>query len=241
MPGPPWNSFAGAVRMKSFFSSEKINSIVSLIMTLGILYIFNSSLFILPLLLITWYFSLRPFGLEDFSVFVIASVFFLIQNYGVLAKGGFEFSKKEILLMPAYEPFMWGFYFLFFKRMWPECSRGGKLSKGFIGLVVTSAIFSIFSQNSELLTVATVFSTIFLFVLFHQACDFVLAVTSLALGLVIEVFGVRTGLWSYPAPDIGGLPWWFITMWLSVGLLGRNFLFPLSEFLADKFSFRAKG
>jgi uncharacterized membrane protein YoaT (DUF817 family) len=60
------------------------------------------------------------------------------------------------------------------------------------------------------------------------------ALFALALGFVVELFGVSTGLWSYPAPDFLGIPFWFATMWLSVGLLGYRFLFPAATWLAAK-------
>ena len=95
-------------------------------------------------------------------------------------------------------------------------------------------MFSLFSGNSLLLFAATSCSTGLLFVMFHERDDLAYGMTALVLGLIIESFGVLTGMWWYPQPDILGIPYWFATMWISVGVLGRRFLIPASEWLAQK-------
>ena len=55
-----------------------------------------------------------------------------------------------------------------------------------------------------------------------------------AVDVETEIFGVSEGLWSYPAPDFLGIPFWSATMWISVGLLGRRFLIPATEWLAER-------
>ena len=95
-------------------------------------------------------------------------------------------------------------------------------------------MFALFSSDSRTLLVATACSTAFLFMMFHTQGDVQFAVYALVLGFVIELFGVFTGLWWYPAPDILGIPYWFATMWLSVGLLGRRFAVPAAEWLGAR-------
>src|SRR5204863_8970582 len=141
---------------------------------------------------------------------------------------------KDILLVPYYEPALWGFYFLSMKRF-VAAERKESLSvswKAVAGLVLTSVAFSLFS-DSRLLFFATVGSTALLLVLFHERRDLFYALYALALGFIVEIFGVSEGLWSYPAPDFLGMPFWSATMWISVGLLGRRFLIPATEWLAE--------
>ncbi|MDY7036269.1 MAG: hypothetical protein SV375_08940, partial [Thermodesulfobacteriota bacterium] len=73
-----------------------------------------------------------------------------------------------------------------------------------------------------------------LLLMFHKRYDLYYAVYALVLGMVIELFGVFSGLWHYPNPDILGIPFWFANMWMSVGLLGRRFLIPFTEWMAEK-------
>ena len=73
------------------------------------------------ILLIFWWLLFRPWELEEILLFFMAAAFFLFQNYFSLSAGIFEFKVKDVLLMPLYEPFLWGFYFM--KR---ESYRGTK-------------------------------------------------------------------------------------------------------------------
>src|SRR5206468_12814641 len=90
--------------------SQKLRSVASLIVTLGIIYVVDSPAVVAVILLPFWFFIFFPWCKAEVLMFVIASAFFLEQNYIVLTTGGFTFKYKNILLMPYYEPFMWGFY-----------------------------------------------------------------------------------------------------------------------------------
>lgn len=217
--------------------AQKNKSVLSLIITLIVLYLIHYS-YLLPFLLLPfWYFIFRPFKRSEIIMFVIASLFIIGQNYSVLKSGGFTFAQQDFFLMPYYEPFMWGFYYLNMKRFISEDSDIEKpvlRFKAFLGLAATGICFSFFSQSSDLLLISTIVSTCFLLILFHKAYDIYYGVYALCLGFIIELFGISTGLWSYPDPDFLGMPFWFATMWISVGILGRRLLIPLSEWVDTK-------
>lgn len=221
--------------IRGIFQNQKIKFIIGAIVTLGVIHLVNTSLIILLILLPFWFFLFRPWNTEEIIIFFIASVFFLWQNYAVLKTGGFSFKYKDILLMPYYEPFLWGFYYLTIKRFIGEPPDSHKLhGKAFFGSILTGLCFSLFSKNSTILFISTLISTSILFMMFHERYDFYYALCALILGFIIEVFGVSTGLWSYPEPDFLGIPYWFATMWGSVGLLGRRFLIPFAEWIGGK-------
>jgi len=220
--------------MMNAFSADRdrhgIMYLMGIIGTIGVLFFFENSLIILAVLLLFWLILFFPLTRSEVFIFLFASLFFLGQNYAVLATGGFSFKHQDILLMPYYEPFLWGFYYLTMKRFIAEPPPRVLLEKkAFLGLVATGISFSLFSKDSDALLISSVVSTCLLLLLFHERYDFLYAAVALALGLVIEIFGVSTGLWSYPDPDFLGVPFWFSTMWMSVGLLGRRFLIPLAE------------
>lgn len=182
---------------------------------------------------VLWAIVLIPISAADVALFAIAAVFFLVQNYICLKAGLFAFRDKDILLMPYYEPFLWGFYFLTMKRFVSDAEPPRRIDwKVIVGVAVTSVVFSAFGDDSRRLLVATSGSTLLLLALFHTTADLGFAVYSLALGFVIELFGVSTGLWNYPAPDFLGMPFWFATMWISVGLLVRRFAMPAASWIA---------
>jgi hypothetical protein len=208
-------------------------AVAALVVTLALIHFVPHRLFVLGPLLLSWGIIFHPVSRRDWAAFGIAGTFFLMQNYLALRSGIFEFRYKDILLMPYYEPFLWGFYFLFLTRVLGEGETLRIDWKSIAGVVVTSIAFSL-SVDSRTLLVATACSTAFLLALFHSKKDIQYAITALALGLVIELFGVSTGLWWYPEPDFLGIPFWFATMWMSVGLLGRRFLIPAATWLSER-------
>lgn len=223
--------------IRFILQTQKFKSIMGVLITLSVIHFIENPLVILMALLPLWYFFFRPWNRENCIIFIVALLFFLGQNYAVLKTGGFSFKHKDILLMPYYEPFMWGFYYLTIKRFVGEPPRVHKLEgKAFFGLLLTSASFSLFPGYSQMLLLSSLISTSVLFLMFHEKHDLLYALFALVLGFVVEIFGVSTGLWSYPAPDFMGIPYWFATMWVSAGLLGRRFLIPLAEWLSNKFN-----
>ena len=74
------------------------------------------------------------------------------------------------------------------------------------GLAATSLAFSLFAGDPRALFLATAISTAFLLVMFHAERDLQYASGALALGLVVELFGVSTGLWSYSHPGFSRHP-----------------------------------
>ncbi len=217
-------------------SYQKLRAVLALAATIAGLLFVPDRLVLLALLLACWWIVFRPVTAAELMMFGVAAVFFLFQNYVTLRAGLFEFKFKDILLMPYYEPLLWGFYFLGMKRFisGQASPRLSVVRKAIAAVVITSAAFSLFSFDSRALFLATACSTIVLFVLFHEKLDVYYALCGLGLGFIIELFGVSTGLWWYPAPDFLGIPYWFATMWISVGLLGRRFLIPVSEWLAER-------
>jgi hypothetical protein len=190
------------------------------------------------LLVPLWYLLFRPWKMRDGIMFGFASLFFLSQNYFVLKNGGFFFDQQDILLMPYYEPFLWGFYYITLKRFIAD-PREGSVELGWkaiLGLAATGLCFSLFASESNLLLISTLISTSLLLILFHEKYDLYYALCAMVLGFAVEVFGVSTGLWWYPEPDFWGIPYWFATMWISVGILGRRFLIPLSYRLSKLLS-----
>lgn len=213
---------------------HKVKVLLGLVLTLAILRLITNRLLVLAILLSSWSVLFWPFTIAELVLSLVAAGFFTVQNYVCLKAGLFEFRFKDVFLMPYYEPALWAFYFLSLKRFVSGTSpeRIGVDMKSVLGLIVTTMAFSFLSFDSRMLLIATGCSTLLLFVFFHTPVDVRYAVSALTLGLIVEVFGVTTGLWSYPTSDFLGVPYWFATMWMSVGLLGRRFLLPASEWVA---------
>ncbi|HDQ41153.1 MAG TPA: hypothetical protein ENN39_09035 [Desulfonatronum sp.] len=202
--------------------------------TLALIWFVPQSLLLVLLLPLFWFAVYRPFDRHDLLVFLVAGLFITIQNYLVLRTGAFVFTQQDFLLMPYYEPLLWGFYFLSLKRFFAHQEQVRRLEwRAIAGLVLISLAFGLFSGT--IWHSAAVFAaTGFLLVLFHTGGDLSHGLYALAMGFVVELFGVSTGQWHYPNPDILGIPYWFAPMWISVGILGRRLLFPLVRFIDQR-------
>jgi len=219
-------------------SKETLKQPAILILTLFIVTQVENSAIALTVLLCVWGILYFPFRPSELISGLIAGVFFMLQNYAVLKAGGFSFTTKDIFLMPYYEPFLWFFYFLNIRRFFSEKATDiPPLGiKNFTALFATGMAFSLFSGSSQSLLLATLLSTTIVLILFHTSLDLAYGAYALVMGLTVELVGVSAGIWSYPNPDFMGITAWFATMWISVGVLGRRFLFPLSELIAAKLS-----
>jgi len=213
---------------------QRVRVVCGLVFTLVLLYFVPNRVLVLLLLMVWWSVVFYPISRTDLVAFGLAAVFFLLQNFVCLKAGLFEFRFKDVLLMPYYEPFLWGFYFVTLKRAISGVGRDPVTldARSAAGLIVTSIAFSVCSFDPRVLLVATACSTTLLLVMFHESNDRWYALCALVLGFIIELFGVTTHLWSYPTSDFLGIPYWFATMWMSAGLLGRRFLIPAAEWLA---------
>jgi hypothetical protein len=225
------------IQAVSELTAQRLRVVLAIALTLAVLHLVPNRLLVLIPLFLCWAVLFYPVDRGELALFVVAGLFITVQNYLALRDGIFEFRFKDILLMPYYEPLLWGFYFVTMKRF-IHGRQDEPLSigvKAIAGLLATSAAFGLFSSSSRMLFAATLCSTSILFVLFHSKLDVSFALYALTLGIVVEIFGVFTGLWWYPEPDVIGIPYWFATMWLSVGLLGRRFAIPAARWLAGRF------
>lgn len=214
---------------------NRVKSVAGLAVTLAVLGTLENPVVITAVLLTFWLLLFRPVSRAEGVMSVVAALFFLGQNYAVLTAGGFAFTHRDIFLMPYYEPFLWGFYYLALKRFIGEQPGRVRLEwRALFGLLLTGAGFSVCAGQSQALLLISTLTTCLLFAFFHERYDLTYAAAALLLGFGIELFGVSHGLWSYPEPDLLGIPWWFATMWLSVGVLGRRFLIPLAEWIAAR-------
>ncbi len=214
--------------------ANKLIPPLSLLATLGLIWLVPYSLALVLVLPSLWYVLFRPLDKPEVMIFVIAGSVITLQNYAVLRTGTFVFAEQDFLLMPYYEPLLWGFYFLNLKRFFADQKHVEKFGlRPIFGLILVSLAFGIFS-GTDWHTMAVFLASGVLLAFFHSKQDIQHGLYALGMGFVVEIFGVRTGHWSYPDPDFLGIPYWFAPMWISVGLLGRRFLFPLVQLLAHK-------
>ena len=179
-------------------------------------------------LLVLWTLSFGRLTKVEAVFFVVVNLFFTGMNAASLAQGIFTFSEPDVLGMPVWELFMWGFYLLHTRRVLGGKAAHDRRAAVWALALAYSAAFATIHDGNTLLAVTGVLLAIGL-VLFHEREDLAYTGYMILLGALIEYSGVLSGNWFYPDPPPGGVPLWFITLWGGVGLFMRRLVLPILE------------
>jgi len=180
----------------------------------------------LAALLILWTITFRKLSKVEAIFYVCVCIFFTVMNALSLKQGIFSFASPDVLGMPVYELFMWGFYLLHLKRL-----LGGPVAAGHRATIWTLALLyaAAFASIPDATVLLAVTGTLLLvgLVLFHDSHDLAYVGYMILLGAAFEYTGVHSGEWSYPGNPSGGVPFWFVTLWGGVGLFMRRLVLPI--------------
>jgi len=192
----------------------------------------------LAALLFTWSLSFGRLARVEIVVFVAISILFAAMNLGALAQGVFYFVHPDLMGMPVWEYFMWGFYVVHLVRMVNGAAPEGGVWLP-LALAVAFAIpFSTISDPGVLLLATGIILALALAV-FHERLDLAYTGYMILVGALVEYTGVWSGQWGYPGDPPGGVPLWFVTMWGGVGLFTRRLVVPLLHRYASRAAERA--
>lgn len=174
-----------------------------------------------------WALLFWPIARQELLVAFGVCLFFTSMNASALKQGIFKFSNPDLLGMPVYELFMWGFYLTHVDRLW----RAGRpaMARPLVAWVLAlffSAAFSVITDQQVLFAVTAIILLI-AFAVFREPMDLAYAGHMVLLGAMIEYLGVHFGEWTYPLDVPGGVPPWFVTMWAGIGLFYRRLIIPL--------------
>lgn len=176
--------------------------------------------------LVLWTLTFSGFNKLDLIFYIGACFFFTAMNAASLKQGIFIFSNPDLLGMPIYEIFMWGFYLLHLKRVLGGAAPNGRRILVWLLALSFTAAFAVIS-NSKILTIVTGILLIIGLSMYHEPLDFSYTIYFILFGAAIEYVGVHSGQWFYPGAPMGGVPLWFITLWGGVGLLMRRLVIPI--------------
>lgn len=180
----------------------------------------------LAALLVLWVLTFRQLSRTESVFFLSVCLFFTGMNAASLSQGIFAFTDPDLLGMPVYELFMWGFYLLHTRRLLDGPVPKGRMAVVWILALLYSAAFAAIPNATALLTVTGALLIIGL-VLFHEPLDLAYIGYMVLLGAAIEYTGVHSGQWHYPGEPPGGVPYWFITLWGGIGLFLRRLVLPI--------------
>ena len=195
-------------------------------LTLAILALVPGNLAKLAALLLVWALTFGPLSRVEACFYAITCLFFTGMNGASLQQGIFAFRSPDVLGMPVWELFMWGFYLLHTRRMLNGPAPQGKRGAVWALAIAYSLAFSTIHDGQLLLAVTGALLLAGL-VLFHERNDLAYTGYMIALGAAVEYTGVLSGQWHYPAPPPGGVPLWFLTLWGGVGLFLHRLVLPV--------------
>jgi hypothetical protein len=180
----------------------------------------------LAALLVLWALTFRRLSRPEAVFYLGVCLFFTAMNAASLKQGIFAFTRPDILGMPVYELFMWGFYLLHIKRMLGGPAPQSQRVVVWTLALLYAAAFATIAEATVLLPVTAILLLIGL-AFFHEPLDFAYTGYLIVLGAAFEYTGVWSGEWYYPGNPPGGVPFWFITLWGGVGLFMRRLVLPM--------------
>jgi len=180
----------------------------------------------LAALALLWALTFRRLDRTDAVFYGAACLFFTAMNAASLKQGIFAFTRPDLLGMPVYELFMWGFYLLHTRRVLGGPAPQGRRAQAWTLALLYSAAFATIHDGSVLLLVTGALLAAAL-ALFHEREDLAYTGYMVLLGAAIEYTGVWSGQWAYPGDPPGGVPLWFVTLWGGVGLFLRRLVLPI--------------
>jgi len=211
---------------RSEMSIRRTILIGQLLATLAVLAVVPGNAVKTVSLLALWLVTFYPVGRRELVFYLGVCTLFSVMDVVTLRQGIFRFTNADVLGMPMFEFFMWGFYLLHVTRFVSGPSPPNRKAASW-GLTAAFCIaFSILHEPVALLAVSGGLLVVGL-ILFHEPLDFAYVGYTVLVGALVEYTGVWSGQWAYPGAPWGGVPPWFITLWGGVGLILRSTMLPI--------------
>jgi hypothetical protein len=194
--------------------------------TVAILLLVPENLLKAALLLAWWGLTFGRLSRDETLLFLFTCLFFSFMDIMSLRQGIFAFSRPDLLGMPYYEFFMWGFYVLHTLRLLNGAAPKGMRLPVWLLTLAFSLCFALIPDQVVLFAATAILLGIGL-ILFHERLDLAYMGYMVVLGTIMEWSGVLGDEWYYPANPWGSVPLWSITLWGGVGLLLRRLILPI--------------
>lgn len=176
-------------------------------------------------LLAWWILTFRLPSRREIAMYCVACAFFAAMDVASLRQGIFSFTEPDLLGLPAYEYFMWGFYLLHTKHFIEGHASRPKRMDWVLVVLFIIAFGTIHQQIVLLIATGALFLA--WIALAHEPQDLAYAGYMVLLGAAVEYTGVWSGQWAYPGNPPGGVPLWFISLWGGVGMALGRLLLPI--------------
>jgi hypothetical protein len=172
-----------------------------------------------------WLLTFRRPTLRELGLYVAAGVLFTVLDYLTLRQGIFRFNHPDFLLMPCYEPLLWGYLLLHTVHMVDGPAPGGRWPVA-LAMAVAFALPFLLLTDQALLFYASAAVLAVGLIVYHEPYDLAYAGYLALVGVLWEHVGVWFDQWSYPETPPTGVPPWFATMFAGIGLMLRRLVLP---------------
>jgi hypothetical protein len=180
----------------------------------------------LAVMAVIWAVGFGRLSLAELSAAALINLLFILMDKGAMRRGVFQFCHPDVIGLPVYEFFMWGFYVIHAVRFLDGPAERPNRSLWALGLAMVFALCFLMVDDPYLLAAAAAAVLIAALFFFHQPRDCAFFVYMAAIGALVEYVGAGTGQWTYPHAPAGGVPLWSFAMWGGVGLFTRRLLVP---------------
>ena len=177
-------------------------------------------------MMLVWGIGFGRISRRELMLMAGVNLLFSAMDLAALYSGVFWFQHPDLLGLPIYEFFMWGFFTLHALRFVGAVPKAPPLLPSLALTALFATPFVTINQPSFLFCASSVV-LIGVLAIFRDPVNFAYAGYMIAIGCLIEYIGVWTGQWAYPGPPPGGVALWFIPMWGGVGLVTGLLLGPL--------------
>jgi len=222
---------------RSVRARDRIILLAQLITTAAILGWLPGNEIKLMAMILVWVIGFAGISGRELVILMCVNALFSLLDLAALRSGAFQFLHPDLLGLPIYEFFMWGFLTLHLLRFVARVPVGAPLWLSILLAVLFALPFATMAEPMPLFYLSSLLLITALAVLRHPA-DLIYTGYMIAVGCLIEYIGVWTGQWTYPNAPFGGVALWFIPMWGGIGLFTGRLLGPLvvSQMPADPYS-----
>jgi hypothetical protein len=217
---------AGRQDERGWRRRERIGLLLQLAATAAVLGWLPGNIIKLAAMIVVWAIGFRRISGRELLMMVGINLLFSVMDLGALHNGVFRFRHPDLLGLPVYEFFLWGFYTLNALRFVGRMPKPPRLILSLALAVLFAISFATINQPILLFCASSIVLIAALAAL-REPVDFAYTGYLIAIGCVIEYVGVWTGQWAYPGSPPGGVALWFIPMWGGVGLFTGRLLAPL--------------
>jgi hypothetical protein len=173
-----------------------------------------------------WLLTFRRLTRGEWLLYAGACALFTVLDYLTLQQELFKFTHPDFLLMPWWEPLIWGYLLVHTIHMVNGPTPRGRRAIALVWFVAFAMPFLALTDQVVLFAVSLALLAAGL-VLFHEPYDFAYVGYFLLVGSLWEYVGVWSGQWLYPGDPPGGVAPWFAPMWGGIALGLRRLILPL--------------